>query len=172
MLIAGLIGGAVVALNTMALVASYVYYLDKPTGDPSGMRIAFATFSVLVGLATFAATQAPRIVGHVLAALLAVAALVGGIAGFATDKPPVMSVTLIVLAGLTPVLAWGSWIRSRPAWSFLCAIVAVIAGVTFFGAPKIRNLLGVDLWYAMIVPGLLVVCVIALSMLRTDYRDR
>lgn len=172
MLIAGLIAGAVVALNIMFFIASYFYYVGKPAADASGARMAFALFSVIVALATFAASLAPRVVGHALAGLLAVAALVGAIAGFATDKPPVMAMTLLVLAGLAPVLAWSSWRRMRAAWSFLISIVAVLAAVTFFGAPKIRNLLHIDLWYAMIVPGLLIVCVVALSLLRENYRER
>jgi hypothetical protein len=171
MLIAGIIAGAVVFLNVLFFISSY-FYFAKSAVDPNAARIAFATFSIIVALATYAASVAPRVTGHVLAALLAAAALVGAIAGFAAGKPPVMGMTLLVLAALTPLLAWGSWQRSRPSWAFLVSIVAVLAAVTFFGAPKIRNLLHVGLWYAMIVPGLLIVGVIALSLVREHYRER
>ena len=43
--------------------------------------------------------------------------------------------------------------------------------VDFFGSPKIRALLGISLWHAMIIPGIQVVCVIALSMIRGEYRE-
>jgi predicted permease len=86
--------------------------------------------------------------------------------------PPVMGTTMLVVGLVVPVLTWRSWNHSRPAWAFLIALVAVFGTVDFFGAPKIRALLHVGLWHAMILPGLQIVCVMALAMVRGEYRDR
>ena len=61
---------------------------------------------------------------------------------------------------------------SRPAWSFLISMLAVLATVTFFGAPKIRHIMSFGLWHALIIPGLQVVAVIALVMIRSEYKNR
>jgi hypothetical protein len=47
----------------------------------------------------------------------------------------------------------------------------VFGTVDFFGAPKVRGLLGIGLWTALIVPGLQIISVIALTMLRGEYRE-
>jgi len=167
---AGVVAGAVVSFNTLFFLASYFYYADKAGGDAGAVRFAFALLSLIVAIAAYGAALAPRPIGHVLAVVFGVASLVGAIAGFASGKPPVMSMTLLIMGGLLPVLAWQSWLRSRPAWSFLISIIAVFAIVTFFGAPKVRNLLHIGLWHALILPGLLIVCVIALAMVRDEYR--
>ena len=112
-----------------------------------------------------------QLMGHGLAVLMGVAALVGGIAAFAKGMQPVMGVTLLVLGGLIPWLTWKSLHLSRPAWSFLIAIVGVIGLVCLFGAPKIRHLLGVDLGFAMIIPCLQLACVIALAKLGSEYQN-
>ena len=57
-------------------------------------------------------------------------------------------------------------------------IVALLASLTylidigamFFGAPKVRGLLGVGLWVAMVVPMLKIVALAALASCRADYR--
>ena len=60
---------------------------------------------------------------------------------------------------------------SRVAWSFLIALMTVMGIVTLFGAPKVRNLLDIGLWYAIIIPGVLAVGVVALALVRRDYRE-
>jgi hypothetical protein len=112
-----------------------------------------------------------QLMGHGLAVLMGIAALVGGIAAFAKGMQPVMGVTLLVLGGLIPWLTWKSLHLSRPAWSFLIAIVGVIGLVCLFGAPKIRHLLGVDLGFALIIPSLQLACVIALAKLGSEYQN-
>jgi hypothetical protein len=44
--------------------------------------------------------------------------------------------------------------------------------VTFFGAPKIRHVLDIGLWHALIIPALMIVATIALGMVRDEYRGR
>ena len=133
---AGVIVGAVLSFNALFFIGSYLYYLEKPVGDLALVRGSFAIMSIIIAAAAYGAALAPRVIGHGLALLISVASIVGGIAGFATGKPAVMNMTLMILGGMLPVLAWWSWCRSRAAWSFLIALVAVFGAVTFFGAPK------------------------------------
>ena len=112
-----------------------------------------------------------QLMGHGLAVLMGIAALVGGIAAFAKGMQPVMGVTLLALGGLIPWLTWKSLHLSRPAWSFLMSIVGVIGLVCLFGAPKIRHVLGIDLGFALIIPSLQLACVIALAKLGSEYQN-
>jgi hypothetical protein len=170
------IAGAAVTFNLLFSLASYFYYDGKPAievADAGKVRFAAALMSVIVAGMSYLAALAPRAIGHGLAFVMGVASIVGGIAAFAKGLPPVMATTLVVTGALVPVLAARSLLaHSRGAWSFLIAIMSVFACVYFFGAPKIRHLLDIGLWHAMIIPGLQIVCVIALAMLRGEYRDR
>lgn len=173
MQMAGVIAGAAITFNTMFWVGSHFYFKDRPleAPDAGSVRFAFLLMSAIVAAMAYGAALAPRLIGHGLALVMAVASFVGGIAALSKGMPPVMGVTMLVLGGLLPALTWKSLHHSRAAWSFLIAVVAVFAAVCFFGAPKIRHILGIGLWHAMILPGLQIVCVIALSMLRGEYRD-
>jgi hypothetical protein len=111
------------------------------------------------------------LIGHVLAAMIALASLVGGIAALAKGMPPVMGLTMLVVGGALVPLVWKSLHRSRAAWSFLVAIVTVLGIVTLFGAPKIRTVLGIDLGFAMIIPVIMIGCVVALAQVAREYRD-
>jgi hypothetical protein len=133
-------------------------------------RIAFAVLSLLVGAAAFGASLAPKLVGHITALVLGLGALFAGYESFTAHLPGVMIAVLIVVGVLLPTLAHFSWRGSRAAWSFLIAIIAVFGTVTFFGSPKVRNVLGVGFWTAMILPGVQYVAMSALWMLRDDYR--
>lgn len=179
------IGLGVALLNATFFVLSYAYFkahavnlgigtgLDYYEIDKVGLanaREAFLVLSLIVGAVTFVATRAPREIGHALATLFGLAALAGAYAAFSKSLPTVMGITLTVFGLLTPALVYWSWQKSRAAWAFLIAMVAVFGGVDFFGAPKVRTLLGVGLWTAMILPSLQVITVIALSSLRRDYR--
>lgn len=180
---AGVIAGGVLTFNTLFWIASHYYFADKPvttqvggvlvkTGaDIGDVRIAFATLSLVIAAMAYGAALAPRLIGHGLAVAMGVGSLVGGIASLAKGLPPVMGVTMLVLGVLMPVVTWKSLQHVRSAWAFLIALVAVFGAVTFFGAPKVRHLLGIGLWNALIIPGLLIVSVIALSMVRDEYRD-
>ena len=133
-------------------------------------RIAFAVLSVLVGAAAFGASLAPKLVGHITAVVLGLGALVAGYESLSSHLPGVMIAVLFAVGVLLPTLAHFSWRGSRAAWSFLIAIIAVFGTVTFFGSPKVRNVLGVGFWTAMILPGVQYVAMSALWMLRDNYR--
>jgi hypothetical protein len=111
-----------------------------------------------------------QVIGHGLALLMALFALIGGIASLSTGLPPVMGVTMLFVGALMPWLTWKSLHLSRPAWSFLIAFVAVFGIICLFGAPKIRHLLGINLGLALIIPSVQLACVIALSKLRGEYQ--
>lgn len=173
---AGVVAGTVVVLNGLFWLLSARYVTDKGSLsegpiDLGALRFAFAAMSLIVGSLAVAAGWLPRVVGYGLTVLVAVGCLVGGIAAAVTDLPAVMAVTMLVLGVILPGLVWQSVAHSRAAWSFLVAVLSVLATVTFFGAPKIRNVLDIGLWYTMIIPGVLTVAVVALSMLRREYRD-
>lgn len=172
---AGVIAGSVITFNMLFAVASYFYYDGKPaleTADAGKVRFAAAAMSLSVAAIAYLAALSPRLIGHALALAMGIASIAAGIAALATGLPSVMGVTLLLVGALVPVLTWRSWNHSRAAWSFLIALVAIFGTVEFFGAPKIRHLLGIGLWYAMIIPGIKAVCVVALAMVRNEYRDR
>jgi hypothetical protein len=113
-----------------------------------------------------------QLTAHGLAAAMGVAALVGACAAFAKGLNPVMATTLLVVGVYIPWLTWMSLHKSRVAWSFLIATVSVFGAVCLFGSPKIRDLLGVDLGVAAIIPFAQIACVVMLSMLSSDYKER
>jgi hypothetical protein len=161
-------------LNVAFWLMSSFYVKDKPQValELTTIRLAFATLSIVVSIMGFVASLAPRLIGHALAGIAAIASLVGGISALIGTLPPVLGVTMLVLGLVLPFLVWGSLIESRSAWAFLISILSVLAIVTFFGAPKVRHVLGIGLWHALIIPGLMTVAVIALSMLRDEYRAK
>lgn len=133
-------------------------------------RVAFLVLSVLVAASAFAASLAPRLIGHALAVALGGAALFAGYESFDHALPAVMTAVLVAVGLLLPTLAHFSWRHSRAAWAYLIAITTVFGIVTFFGAPKVRNVLDIGFWTAMILPGIQFVTVTALAMVRTEYR--
>jgi hypothetical protein len=169
----GMIAIVVVVVNVFFFVASSSYYGDKITSphELMNVRMAFAITSVIVGVMALAAAIQPFVVGHGLAVIAGIAALVGGIAAFISGMPPVLGVTMVIIGWLMPLMAILSLRHSRVGWSFLTSLLTVFALVTFFGAPKVRNMLHIGMWYAMVIPGLLTVAVVALSLVRGEYRD-
>jgi drug/metabolite transporter (DMT)-like permease len=117
-------------------------------------------------------TAAPRVLGHAIAVLFGIAGLFAGYESSAHHMPGVMTAVLIVVGVLLPLLAHFSWRHSRVAWAYLCALLGVFGIVTFFGAPKVRDVLGISLPLAMVIPLLMLVGVIALTLCRTEYRGR
>ena len=171
---AGIVAGAALTLNALFFVMSGMYFNDKPqqAADVGTVRAAFAVMSFLIAALSYAAGLAPRLVGHGLATLIGAASVAGGFAALASSQPMVMPVTLMVTGALLVTLVVYSLKGSRPAWSFLISMLAVLATVTFFGAPKIRHVMNIGLWTALIIPGLQVVAVIALVMVRGEYKNR
>ncbi len=172
---AGVTAATALTLNGLFWVMSGMYFDDKPAqmaGDIGSVRAAFAILSFLVAAMSYAAALAPRLIGHGLAFAVGVASLVGGIGALTSSLPGVMGATLIVCGVVTATLARYSLEYSRPAWAFLIGMLSVLATVTFFGAPKIRHVLDIGLWHALIIPGLMIVATIALGMVRGEYRNR
>jgi hypothetical protein len=168
-----------IGLSTTLLIANAAFFFlsglwfdDHKDADLTLIRLAFGALTFLVCAASFGAALAPRAIGHLIGLITGLTAFVGGIAALAQGMPYVMGVTLLVLGVVAPVLAYYSFQRSRAAWAVLIAILAVFTLVTFFGAPKVRGVLHIGLWSALIAPGLMLVAVIALSMVRAEYRER
>src|SRR6185312_7730444 len=175
------IASTAIAINVAFLFLSSLYFDSHKIYTPGvgefvdtaalgKARIAFAILSFAVAISAFAASLAPRVIGHALAVGLGAAALVAGYESFHHALPAVMTAVLIIVGALLPTLAHFSWRHSRAAWSYLLAITIVFGIVTFFGAPKVRNVLDIGFWTAMILPGVQFVAVMALTMVRTEYR--
>jgi hypothetical protein len=161
-----------VVFNGAFFFLSNLYAADRPDEvDLGKVRLAFGVLTAVVGLASFVAAISPRLIGHGLAVVLGIGAFIAGIGAISRDLPGVMCATLLVVGCLLPVLAYFSWRHSRAAWSYLISLLAVVATVTLFGAPKVRVQLGVGLWTALIIPGVTTVAMIAVAMLRGEYRD-
>lgn len=170
--------GVAVVLNAAFIFLSGAYFADRaaihgPVGaaEISSVRIAFGVFTGLTALGACAAVFFPRIVAHGIPLAASLAAFVAAAAGYNKGLHIVLPVTLAIVGALLPVLVWKSFEKSRAGWAFLCAMVACLAVVMLFGSTKIRNVVGIGLWYAMIVPGLLAVGTAALAMIRRSYRE-
>lgn len=177
--IAGIIVGVTVVLNVLFIFLSGAYFQDRaaihgPVSDAEIMsaRIGFAAFTGLTAAAACAATFYPRLVGHGLPLLTALAAFVAAAAGYSKGLHIVLPVTLLLVGLVLPVLVWKSFEKSRAGWAFLSGMIGVLAVVMLFGSTKVRNVIGIGLWYSMIIPGLLAVATMALAMIRGQYRDQ
>jgi hypothetical protein len=172
---AWVIAATVLGANALfSLMASFYYKGQSAQAlmDMGSIRIAFGVLSLSIAAMAYIAAVAPRLVGHGIAVIVGLAALVGGFASLTTTFPGVVAAALLVTGVVLPTLTWRSIHHSRSAWAFLVAILAVLATVTFFGAPKVRNVLGIGLWYALIIPAVGLIGVIALSMVRGEYREQ
>ncbi|MEO8699048.1 MAG: hypothetical protein ABI867_03360 [Kofleriaceae bacterium] len=176
-----IIGVFCVLLNVIFFFLSAAYFKDKAAtaglmGDPitddtvNGVRIAFLMFTGVVTVSAAGAMFAPKIVSHALSVVAGIVAFVGAYYAFDKGMTKVLPVALMVLGTMFPLLVWRSLAKSRAAWSFLVALCFSLAVVLLFGAPKIRAQVGIGLWIAMIIPGMLVVAGISLTMLRREYR--
>jgi hypothetical protein len=174
--LAVLVGIFVVVLNVGFYFLSDAYYDDRvkrfgiqELARLGGARVDFGIFTVVVGAVTILAVMFPRAIGHIIPAIAALTSLVA--APFAIDLGIVLPATLVIVSGLLALLIWHSLQRSRPAWACLSALCVVYGVVMLFGAPKVRGLIDVGMWVALIVPALLGVATAALSMIRSEYRE-
>ena len=176
--VAGIIGVACVITNIAFYFLSDIYFRDRTavygaaTAEHiQGVRIAFAVFTASVGVTSIVASVVPKYVGHIIAALTGVAMLFAGVLAAVNGMTPVLPAALILCGLVMPFLAWKSLEGKRGAWSFLIGMCAVLAAVLLFGATKVRGVLGVGLWTALIIPGMLVVATVALNLIADDYRE-
>jgi hypothetical protein len=181
--VSAIVAAFCVLLNVGFFFLSTVYFNDKnasagllgTTYDAAhinGVRLSFALFSGIVTVAAIGAVFAPKWIGHGLSVIAGLAALLAAYFAFQKEMPSSLPVSLVVVGLLYPVLVWRSLEGSRGAWSFLIAMCFTFGLVLLFGAPKVRAQVGVGLWTALIIPGVLTVAAIALTMLRREYRDK
>ena len=170
-----LVGIGVLVLNAGFYFLSEAYFDDRvkrfgvgELARITGARWDFAIFTLVIGGGAILAGLYPRAVAH---AVPAGAALVSLIAAPFALSYGVLPVALLVVAGTFGLLIWHSLRGSRAAWSCLAALCAVYGVVLLFGAPKIRGLVGIGMWIAMIAPGLLCVGTMALHAIRNRYRE-
>ncbi len=176
--VAAIIGIAVVLTNAAFYFLSGMYFSDRAAiyggvtpEHVNSVRIAFGVFTGSVGLAAILAAWQPMFVAHTIAAVTGLAALFAGIAAFSRDMTSVLPVSLVVSSFVLGILTWKSLDRSRPAWAFLVGMTSILSAVLLFGATKVRGVLDVGLWTALIIPGLLAVATVALTLVRDEYRD-
>jgi hypothetical protein len=161
-----------VVLNAAFYPLSDLYFDSHKNLGPADIRWAFAQFTFAVGLAAFAVSLAPRTIGHVAAALLGLANVIAALVSFGAGLTPVLGFALLIGGGAMVALAYFSYFKkSRAAWAFLAALAGVFGTCLLFGAPKVRSLVGIGLWTALIFPGLQFVTMSALMMIRGDYRQ-
>jgi len=170
--------GVAVVLNAVFMYLSGAYFADRaaihgPVSDAEirSVRMAFGVFTGLTALGACAAVYFPRLVAHGIPLATALAAFVAAAAGYSKGLHIVLPVTLLLVGLILPVLVWKSYEKSRAGWAFLSGMIGILAVVMLFGSTKVRNVVGIGLWYAMIVPGLLAVGTAALAMIRRSYRD-
>jgi hypothetical protein len=113
---------------------------------------------------------ATSLAGHVLASLVGLGALAGGIAAYVAELPGIMCATLLAAGTLLPLLAYFSLRGSRACWSFTIAITSVLGVLGTFGAPKERSLIGVPLAVIAVIPLVCIVAITLLSTLGPDYQ--
>ncbi|MBA3392480.1 MAG: hypothetical protein H0T89_07550 [Deltaproteobacteria bacterium] len=176
------IAGMVIIFCALANVAFYflsdLYFDDRARRyGPGvliaipGVRVAFGVFTGAIGLMSILAALAPRWVGHGIPTATGLTALVAAYGAWTTIGNGTLTVVLVLVGILLPALAWLSLHKSRAAWSMLLSMCAVLGLMLMFGAPKVRSLVGIGLWTALILPGLLAVAAIALAMVHRDYTE-
>jgi hypothetical protein len=184
LLAVSVIAGSVVFLNLAFIALSTLYFGSHTTfvvnvGEIPAytddqilhIRIAFATFTLVVGGAAVAATAWRREVGHLLAMVMGVGSFAAGAVAASRGMAGSLYYALFVVGLLMPYLAYRSWNGSRAAWSFLIAICSVYAVVLFFGAPTVHRVLDIGLWTTLILPGINLVSFVSLIQIRRNYQE-
>ncbi len=176
--IAGLVATGLVIANIAFYFLSDLYYEDRSaiygsvtSGHINQVRIYFSVFTGSIGIGTVLAAARPSLVGHVLAGLFALASMVAGVTAATHEMTPVLPAALIVGGLVMAVLVWQSLMKVRSAWAFLIGMTSVLAAVMLFGSTKVRSALDVQLYIALVIPGLLGVATTALAMSREDYQE-
>lgn len=176
--IAGLVVTALVITNIAFYFLSDLYFEDRSAvygvvtgGHIQQVRINFGLFTGSIAIGSVLASLRPLYVGHLLAGLFGLVAIVGGVAALAKEMTPVLPASLMLGGVVMALLVWKSLMKSRAAWAFLIGMTSTLSAVMLFGSTKLRGVLDVQLYIALIIPGLLAVATVALAMLRDDYRE-
>jgi hypothetical protein len=173
--VAIIIAAIALALNGLFFILSQRYLASRgPDIDAANLlqlRGAFGMFSGLVALGAIAASIAPKLIGHALGAVMGVASFAAGVEALTHALPAALWVALLITGVLMPLLAVRSWTGGRAAWAFLNVICGTFGVCLLFGAPKVRALLGIGLWHALIIPGLMFTASAALSAIHGSYRE-
>ncbi|MGN6104937.1 MAG: hypothetical protein ACTHU0_07530 [Kofleriaceae bacterium] len=175
--------GLLLTIGAIANVAFYflseMYFQDRASrfgpdalASLGSARVAFGVLSLVLVFGAVGVAAAPRALGHALAGATAATSVIAAIFALTSGMPIVFGVTLLVLGVVMAPMVWHSLAGSRAAWASLIAICGVLAVVLVFGAPKVRNLFGIGLWSAMILPGVLGTAAAALGALGERYRGQ
>lgn len=138
-----------------------------------GARLDFALFTLTIGLGSIGTLAYSRWVAFGIPALAGVLSFAAAVGAIVADISVVLAAALFISSGMFGFLIRLSVEKkSRAGWASLAAMCLVFGIVTLFGAPKLRGLVGVGLWVAMIVPGMFFIAAAALRQLRADYREQ
>jgi uncharacterized membrane protein (UPF0136 family) len=162
-------------IQALIVIFGVMFALDVIVGVVLAEQIdsgPFFLFTALVSVASAIAVIQPKEIGHALATLTGCAALVGAVASAMAGMPMVMPVVLFVCGGFMPFLAYRSWHGSRVSWSFLTTMCGVLGVCMLFGAPKVKHLLHIGLWPALVFPGILAATTVALAVQHPTYRHQ
>ena len=162
-------------VQSLIVIVGVTFALDVTVGLVLADQIdtgPFMLFTALVALASAVAVIMPKEIGHGLATVTGVAALVGAVAAAMGGMPMVLPVVLFVAGCFMPYLAYRSWHGSRAGWSFLTTMCGVLGVCMLFGAPKVKGLLHIGLWPALVFPGILAATTVALAVQHATYRQR
>ena len=108
--------------------------------------------------------------GHGIPAALGVASIVAAVSAWQGGLQSTLVISLLVVGAALPGLTWLSLKRNRAGWAFLIALAVVLGIMTLFGAPKIRNLVGIPLAAALVIPAAFAVAAFCLSALGHRYK--
>lgn len=161
-------------MQALIVIAGVTFALDIVVGVLLAEQIdsgPFMLFTALVAGASAIAVMAPKQIGHGLAVITGLAALVAGFEAAVHGMPAVLPVVLFAAGVAMPYLAYASWHGSRVGWSFLTTICGVLGVCMLFGAPKINGLLHIGLWPALVFPGILAAATVALGVQHASYRQ-
>ena len=139
------------------------------TAQVRALMPSFAGFAILLCGGIGCAVLWPRVVGHTASIVVALAAGVGCFAVTSTPLPLLLSIVLGAVAALLLILGRMSLRGDRAAWAFITAMTGVMGLCTVFGAPKMRELIGVNMWITMLVPAMAVIGVVGLGKLGRSY---
>lgn len=109
--------------------------------------------------------------GHGIPAALGLASAAAAVGAVQIKLQPTLVISLIAIGVALPLLAWRSWKGNRAAWAFLVSLSIVLGIMTLFGAPKVRNLVGVSLGVALVIPLSMAVAAFCLSSLSDRYKS-